>query len=67
MANIKEKKGQKVASSKDYGHLDGKITSGESTFSLVQKKAKAELAREIEAKKENKERTAKQQENIQKF
>lgn len=67
MANIKEKKGQKVASSKDYANLNEKIRSGKSTFSLVQRKTKEELAKEIDAKKEKKETTAKQQENIQKF
>jgi len=65
MADTKEKKGQKLASSEDFGYLDKKIRS--SALSSVQRKTKEELAREMKAKKEEKEEKSAQQENIQKF
>ena len=42
MADTKEKKGQKLASSEDFGYLDKKIRS--SALSSVQRKTKEELA-----------------------
>ncbi|MEI8008765.1 MAG: hypothetical protein WCI00_05220 [bacterium] len=65
MADTKEKKGQKIASSEDFGYLNKKIRS--STLSSVQRKTKEEIAREMKAKKEGKEAISAQQENKQKF